>query len=96
VEQRTLAICACTLAFGLALFAVWFAFAIRALDCDAEAYSECSTEGRVQLWLALAGLVPAFLALAGSVFGRGRAGVWFVTACVVYAAWILFLIRWNS
>ena len=92
MPQRTVAVLACLLAFGLALFAVYVAFGIRAIDCGAEYDSECSGEGLAQVWLALAGLVPAALAVLGSIRGKGRPGLWFAATALVYGTWVLALL----
>jgi hypothetical protein len=43
-----------------AFFATFVAWVAYAIECSQEAYSECSNDGRIQLGLAVFGLVLAF------------------------------------
>jgi MFS superfamily sulfate permease-like transporter len=92
MPQRLLAVLASLFVFGLALLAVYVAFVIRAVDCGADSDSECSGEGLTQIWVALVGLVPAALAVLGSIRGKGRPGVWFAATALVYGTWVLALL----
>ena len=87
MERRWPAVLGCVLAFAVSLCVVYVALAVRALDCDADYDSECSSEGLVQLWVAVAGLIPSTLAVVGSIRGKGRTGIWFGAACGVYVVW---------
>jgi hypothetical protein len=76
-----------------AAFLWWFSQAIRALDCGAEASSECSTEGLLLVIFGWAGLVPAIATLVESLRVRGRPWRWFCATLVLYAlAFIVALV----
>lgn len=67
------------------------AWLFRVIDCSEESYSTCSTSGRVQLLMALAGLVPALGMMIQSGRGRGRPALWLLATALVYATWGLYL-----
>jgi uncharacterized BrkB/YihY/UPF0761 family membrane protein len=71
-----------------AILAIWFAAIVREFDCSNEADSECSTQGLIQLLIAIVGGFTAFAMLFESLRpGRGRPWRWFVRTAVVYAVW---------
>ena len=57
------------LAAGGAVFLTLFATLLWTIDCHEDSYSTCSTEGRVQFWLAVADLIPA---VGGLIAASGR------------------------
>ena len=73
-----------------AAFAVGLAWIAREIECSAEAYSECSGEGMVQLIIVIAGLVPALGTLVESGRKRGHPWLWFIATVLVYAVWGLY------
>jgi hypothetical protein len=72
--------------------AVFFALVLAALT-DAYCSDDCSTTPSVlQLGIAIAGLVPALVALVQSVRERGRPWRWMLAAAFVYCVWGAFLL----
>lgn len=78
----------CTVLGGA--LAVFFAYVFREFECYAEAWSECSTGGLVQLVIACVGLVPALGTLVASARRRGHPWRWFLVTAIFYGFWALF------
>ena len=70
-------------------FALVFAAAIiTVIDCGDDA---CSRGGRLQFVVALTGLAPALAMLLATLLGRGRPGLLFCAALLVWAVWVILV-----
>jgi len=79
-----------------AFFATFVAWVAYAIECSQEAYSECSNDGRIQLGLAVFGLVLAFATFIVSLLARFRPGIWWCATALVYFTWVLIFGQYVS
>jgi hypothetical protein len=72
-----------------ALWVVLLAGAIDWLACESEGSEACGRQNlaRAQLYVAVAGLVPALLLVVDTWRGSRRAVAWLVLGVAVYAVW---------
>ena len=74
-----------------AVFLTLFATLLWTIDCHEESYSTCSTEGRVQFWLAVAGLIPAVGGPIASIWQIAYPWRWIGATVLVYVTWALLV-----
>jgi hypothetical protein len=94
--RRPETIVVATLTFFGAVFAVWVAAFLREFECTAEAWSQCSAAGLVQLLVAVGGLIAAVAMLVESLRNRGHPWRWFCVTALVFAGWGLVVTDWVS
>jgi len=73
-------------------FLALMAFFLRSADCNWDSSSECSTQGLVQLWIALAGLGPALATFVETIRHQGHPRRWFFGTAAIYLVWFLVVI----
>src|SRR5687768_17588255 len=84
------------LTLGGAAFATFVAYVWRWVECSSESYSQCTTDGSVQLFVASFGVVTALGTLVASFRRRGRPWVWFLATVCVYSTWGILVLVWLS